>query len=48
MYRIYFTNPSYIPPSNNPNPVTLVVKFYRTIPPVFTNGFEGDLGTGYA
>lgn len=47
-YRIFFNNPTYIPPSNNPNPVKMTVRFYRTIWPTFTNGFEGDLGTGKA
>lgn len=25
MYRIYFTNPIYIPPANNPDPVTITL-----------------------
>jgi len=46
LYRIFFTNPSIIPPSNNPDPVQIIIEFYRTIPPTFMNGFEDDLGTG--
>lgn len=46
VYRVYFNNPTYIPPSNNPNPVKMILKFHRTIFPDFDNGFEGDLGTG--
>lgn len=40
LYRIFFTNPTYIPPSNNPDPVTMTLKFYRVISATFTNGFE--------
>lgn len=40
LYIIYFTNPTYIPPSNNPNPVTLTIQFYRVVSATFTNGFE--------
>jgi len=46
VYRIFFNNPSYIPPSDNPNPVRMVLMFHRVIWPTFDNGFEGDLGTG--
>ena len=46
LYRIFFTNPIYIPPANNPNPVTMTLQFYRVISTTFTNGYEQDLGTG--
>ncbi|CAD8140771.1 unnamed protein product [Paramecium octaurelia] len=46
VFRLYFTNTITIPPSDNPDPISIIVLFHRTIWPTFTNGFEQDLGTG--
>lgn len=46
LYRIAFTNPLLIPPSNNLDPVQLILEFYRYVSDTFANGFARDLGTG--
>jgi hypothetical protein len=40
LYRIYFTNPTLILASNNPDPVSMTLYFYRVVLPTFSNGFE--------
>lgn len=29
VYRLFFTNTIYIPPADNPDPIALIISFYR-------------------
>lgn len=46
LYKLYFQVPVFVPPSDNADPVQMIIEFSRAILPEFSHGFAEDLGTG--